>query len=100
MAEEDIPRSALDTARKWMLGSGFPLEMQTARAFRDRGFRVEQARYHRDPETQKLREVDVIATGANDGVALTFVLECKDSSAPWILLVGDQRFDRSFKFLE
>ena len=99
MAEDGI----LNHVKKFLEGSGYPLEMQVGRAFARKGFFVEQARHYVDVNTDTLRETDVIAvsqraTSLNAGMAwveLRLVIECKHSDKPWLLFAGDDRFTRS-----
>lgn len=75
----------------WINKSGFPLEMETAKAFRNAGFDVRQSATHLDPEEQKGREIDVLAQDPDFwGVVDTyFVVECKSSDKPWVVLMAD-----------
>jgi hypothetical protein len=77
----------LDEAKKWLTEQGFPLEMRTAKTFRNAGFEVKQAPLYADDEAGKWREIDLIALSP-DYVGLTqiaFTIECKSSKKPWIL---------------
>lgn len=73
---------------EWLLSQGYPLEMRVAASFRDNGFNVIQSHYYSDPQTNIMREIDVIAlhpdyTGCID---ISFVIECKVSKKhPWLL---------------
>ncbi len=84
-----------DQIRGWLRNQGYPLEMRTAAAFRDAGFRVVQSEYYHDPETSDWRECDVIADMSwklqPDGipVRVMFVVECKTSrEKPWLLFTS------------
>lgn len=75
----------------WINKTGFPLEMEAAKAFRNAGFEVRQSATHLDPEEQKGREIDVLAQDP-DWIGVTdiyFVIECKSSDKPWVVLVAD-----------
>lgn len=74
--------------RRWMLGTGFPLEMATAEAFRQAGFEVRQGSTYKDSETHKGREIDVVAVRPDilGAVEVGFVMECKSSKRPWVVL--------------
>jgi hypothetical protein len=83
----------LDEAKKWLTQQGFPLEMRTAKAFRNAGFDVQQAQLYADDETKKWREIDLIALSP-DYVGLTqiaFTIECKSSKNPWILFSSGEQ---------
>ncbi|WP_339727785.1 hypothetical protein [uncultured Gimesia sp.] len=84
---------------KWLAKSGYPLEMRVASAFRSVGFRVTQSTYLNDIETQKPREVDLIATwqqSVKNGwwMNVSFVIECKSTTnKPWVFFTGDATED-------
>jgi len=81
-------RNVISKIREWLAKQGYPLEMRTARIFREQGFDVIQSHYYNDPETGSQREIDVVAvwpeyTGA---LEISFSIECKTSSGkPWLL---------------
>lgn len=77
--------------QKWLESQGFPLEMRTAAEFKKAGFYVHQAGLYVDPETQKNREIDVEAIVANfEGlVQVRFIVECKTTTKPWVLLCSE-----------
>jgi hypothetical protein len=78
----------IEQIKTWLKEQGFPLEMQTATAFRRAGFEVTQANLFKDLDTGKSREIDVFAEH-RDYVGVTqiaFVVECKSSKKPWLLL--------------
>jgi hypothetical protein len=81
----------LDEARKWISEQGYPLEMRAARIFRDGGFDVQQAQLYTDQESEKRREIDLIAISP-DYVGVThvaFAIECKSSKKPWVLFTSN-----------
>lgn len=87
-----------DRIRKWLEEQGYPLEMRTAAALRDAGFRPIQSDYYRDIESQDWREIDVIGeqtwekrqTGSCN-VRIMFVIECKASrDKPWLLFTSSK----------
>jgi len=85
------------TVERWLARSGFPLEFETARAFRAAGFRAYQGLHYRDSGTSKQREVDVLAvreqmTSTPRPVRVTclWIVECKTISAPWVVLRSDR----------
>ncbi|MXG92063.1 hypothetical protein [Nocardioides flavescens] len=75
--------------RDWLTKTGFPLELRVAReARRSRAHWVEQSRGFVDPETEKVRETDVVvglgperSTQAN----VVVVAECKAKPVPFIV---------------
>lgn len=82
----------------WIQKGGFPFEMQVANAFLDAGFKVAQAIYYQDSDSNKTRETDIIAytyARVNDiWVVLTFVIECKSSKdKPWVIFSNPRVFN-------
>jgi hypothetical protein len=49
--------------KKWLVESDYPLlrEMEVAARFRRGGFGVSQSDFYVDPDTEKPREIDVVA---------------------------------------
>jgi hypothetical protein len=89
--------------REWLDTQGFTLEMRTASAFRAAGFEVRQSSYYLDPETAKGREIDVVARDPDvlGVVDITFIVECKSSKKPWVLLCSPDTvagYNRFFAF--
>ncbi len=76
----------------WLKKEGYPLEMKVADIFRRNGFGVDQSSYFIDPETGKMREMDVIATAIDkytSNINISWVIECKSSKKyPWILFTS------------
>jgi hypothetical protein len=94
-----------DYVDKWLTTQGFPLEFRTARALNAQGLRSLQGRYIRDPRTQQLREIDVLAglhLEKTDVVCrVSVVVECKWSREhPWILFTGDESTSREEQVLQ
>ena len=77
---------------QWMQCTGFPLEMEAAAAFREAGFDVRQAVTYSDPQLEKSREIDAVATdpGTLGVVEIHFAIECKASNKPWVVLCSDK----------
>jgi len=80
---------------EWLRSGGYPLEMQVAAAFRKSGFRTIQSEFYDDPDSGKLREIDIDASVqreiADTLVRVSFSVECKVSrDKPWVLFTtGD-----------
>jgi hypothetical protein len=81
----------LDKARKWILEQGYPLEMRTAKVFREAGFDVQQAQLYTDTESGKKREIDlfVIAPDYLGVTRIVFAIECKSAKKPWVLFTSN-----------
>jgi len=74
---------------EWLKTQGYPLEMEVAHIFKEAGFEVSSSEYYVDPEEQKPREIDVLASMSTQiqGILfqLTYVVECKSpKEAPWV----------------
>jgi hypothetical protein len=84
-----------DAVKAWLERSGFPLEMEAAVAFRQAGFEVRQSATFSDSQTDKAREIDVLASWPDflGIIDVSFVLECKASSKPWVVLTSDNAFE-------
>ena len=76
--------------KNWLESQGYPLEMKVASEFQKSGFDIQQSFYYMDPDTNKFREIDVIATkGLYTGKVfahIRFIIECKTSKRkPWVV---------------
>ena len=80
--------------KDWLLKGGFPLEMKFSNSLLKNNFEVAQSVYYQDHESGKFREIDIIASiceKINDIYThITFVIECKKSDKPWIVLKNDK----------
>jgi hypothetical protein len=93
----------LTKVQEWLDARGFTLEMRTASAFRAAGFEVRQASTYTDSVTGKDREIDVLAIDPDyiGVVQIQFVLECKRTKKPWVLLCSPntlRNYNRTFAF--
>lgn len=94
-------RKTLSTkVQEWLHKHGYPLEMTTAKTFADAGFYPDQSVYYRDPETDTPREIDVVAGHQGEYAdyfmfSVTFCIECKKSSKPWVVFVGPDKVGKS-----
>lgn len=79
----------------WLDGQGFSLEMKAASEFRKAGFFVRQSSHYLDIETGKSREIDVLASDwdITSNIQTDFVIECKSSKKPWVLLTSPYTID-------
>lgn len=76
--------------KSWLEKTGLPLELETASSLKKAGFAVEHSSVYSDPQSEKGREIDVIAY-TRDPVGMVHVygaVECKSSANPWIVLVN------------
>ena len=74
--------------KEWIEKTGFPLEMEAASAFDREGFEVIQSYIYADSQLEKSREIDVYARDPDVAgvIDIGFVLECKASTKPWVVL--------------
>src|SRR5437764_1147187 len=86
----------------WLATEGYPFELRVGRALHDAEWDVFHGRHYLDPDTAKLREIDVHAAfgpyvGDTRGlgmVSINLVIECKVTSAkPWIVFTSRQSDD-------
>ncbi|MBG0843204.1 hypothetical protein [Ectopseudomonas toyotomiensis] len=81
----------VDKFTEWLQKTGFPLEMEAADAFRQAGFDVRQSATYMDPQSEKGREIDVLAMDPDliGVIDISFVIECKSSEKPWVVFTSD-----------
>lgn len=88
--------------RAWLANEGYPFELRVGRTLHDADWDVFHGQHYLDPETGKLREVDVHAAfgpylGDTKGmgmVSVHLVCECKVSQGkPWIVFTSRQGDD-------
>jgi hypothetical protein len=85
----------------WIQKTGFPLEMEAAESFKNANFEVVQSFVYPDPQQNNGREIDVIAYDP-DWIGITdisFVLECKSSSKPWVIFTSKDTLPTRNKIL-
>ena len=95
--------AALPKVREWLEKTGFPLEMAAAASLRQAGFFVRQSSTYADPQTDKGREIDVLASDDDwlGDFETSFVIECKASRKPWVVLKSNDAlaaYNRLFAF--
>ena len=82
----------------WVKNEGYTLEMRVARIFQQSGFSVSRFEPYVDPESDDLREVDVVASVNRQfsgiEVFVTLFVECKYLSKPWVVFVSPRRLGR------
>ena len=88
---------------RWLKEQGYSLEMRVAQTFKQAGFEVSQSRRYVDPESNEIREIDVVASLSRQvaaiDVAVTLLVECKYSlEKPWVIFTSTRTFDPLFYF--
>lgn len=75
----------------WLERTGLPLELKVRSAFAQRAIKVRHSEPYRDPETNKAREIDVVASVhfEDSRISVHFVVECKASPNPWVVVSSD-----------
>jgi len=101
MSKEKIPIKG--KISKWLKSQGYPLEMKVSSSLRKQNFEVHQSWYYPDPETEKPREIDILALRSETyGIlGVEFLIECKHSKKPWVLFSSEQTlesYNRLFSF--
>jgi hypothetical protein len=95
ISEGRLNRRRVDAAgrvKSWLESCGFALEMRVARILQEAtGGRVIQGEHYRDPDTNELRETDLVLYYPRRIVpsvfGVTLVVECKDArEKPWVML--------------
>ena len=78
----------------WLEDQGYPLEMKVARAFAESDFEVRQSSFYTDPESNEVREIDIVCNSnyVIDAFYVYFVIECKSASKPWVLFTSENTF--------
>lgn len=76
--------------KNWILKNGYPFEMKVASLFQKNGFKISQSVLYKDSDTNKYREIDILAYHNKivNGVSFSFsfVIECKKSTdKPWLV---------------
>lgn len=77
--------------KKWLLDSGYPLELYVHKSLKSRSFGGNGAAFYEDPDTGIQREIDNVSSrsSSNSGrftAELQTVIECKKSDNPIVLL--------------
>lgn len=98
MNEQQRDVSLAERIQRSLERTGYPLELETARVLGGAGFDVVQSDYYKDPETDKYREIDVVAysssTVSRGELLVQIVVECKKSSNPWVVFSARRSADR------
>lgn len=84
--------------KNWILKNGYSFEMIVAKSFKKFAFNVSQSILYKDKNTEKYREIDIIAhinhEINNVWFNLTFVVECKKTiDKPWIVFKNKELFN-------
>jgi hypothetical protein len=83
LPDERSPQAVLE----WIRKQGYGVEHEAAAILSRAGFRSRQGLTYRDPRTEKVRDVDVVATPdfvRAGAVEVHVILECKRSEKAWI----------------
>ena len=81
--------------KNWIFKNGYPFEMKVASLFQKKDFKITQSILYKDSDTNKYRELDIIAYYGKlvNGVSFnfSFVIECKKSTdKPWLVFKNDK----------
>lgn len=77
----------------WLERTGLPLELDAVSRLQAAGFVVEHSPVFADPQSEKGREIDVVASTRDPlGLLYLFVVaECKATPNPWVVLVDPSK---------
>jgi hypothetical protein len=81
---------------QWLEKEGYPLEMRVASRLRENTkLTVRQGWHYTDPDSTQSREIDVVATADEvyGFAGVHFVIECKASTAPWVLFTSEHTME-------
>lgn len=81
--------------KNWIFKNGYPFEMKVANLFQKKDFKITQSILYKDIDTNKYRELDIIAYYGKivNGVSFnfSFVIECKKSTdKPWLVFKNNK----------
>lgn len=96
MSEQELSKRV----QSWVENTGLPLELDAKSAFKKAGFYVSHSTLYVDPETEKGREIDIVAYH-RDPIGLIqsyFVIECKASGDPWVVLTDLSEFPQPINY--
>lgn len=90
--------STVEAVKNWLDKSGFPLEMRVAKKLVEAKFGFRQGMYIDDPTESVSREIDIHAWKVIGSYPLriNFIIECKQSSKPFLLFKYPQMTGNSF----
>ncbi|WP_153065426.1 hypothetical protein [Xanthomonas campestris] len=88
------------SVRNWVEKTGLPLELYTKSVFSQADFSVTHSTLYEDTQSDKAREVDVVAYRRDSLglVQVNFVIECKASPSPWVVLTDRATFPRAIYY--
>ncbi len=97
----NAPAPLRDKVQNWLETQGYPLEMRAASIFRTAGFQVVQSDTYVDPESGKVREIDLVCSHDDRvGLASTkIVVECKSGDKPWIVFSSPHVLEKFNRYL-
>jgi hypothetical protein len=83
--------------------SGYPLEIKVALTLQSKGWHVLNQQGYIDPETNKWRAIDILATKSVElsesiyqTISLVLIIECKKIESPWVFWCRDKEPLRIF----
>lgn len=97
MADDVIPK-----IRDWMTNSGYNIELNVAQVFRTAGFSISQFEKFVDPESEEVRQIDLVAwmdeqlEGLN--IRFSIYIECKYMKTPWVIFSSPYRVNKFAHF--
>jgi hypothetical protein len=91
----------IKSIEEWLERAGYPLELAITKTLRELDFTCFKSMLYQDWESNKAREIDLIAEAAvfngDNYLQGTLVIECKKSTKPFVVLCDD---DETFRIGE
>ena len=86
-----MTKTLVEGIADWLNEGGYPLELYVAKTLRELGFFCSKSLFFSDAESQKAREIDVVASKSahnelKQSLVLKLVIECKKSSNAFVVL--------------
>src|ERR671928_1315389 len=86
-----MTKTLVEGIAEWLNEGGYPLELYVAKTLKELGFFCSKSLFFSDAESQKAREIDVVASKSvhnelKQTLFLKLVTECKKSSNAFVVL--------------
>jgi hypothetical protein len=94
-------KTSTKSVKEFLTKTGFILEMQIAEMLRDMKYSVTVSTSFYDYESNKKREIDIIATKKINEILLCLIIECKQSLVDdWIFICSNQKPRRYYNYIK
>ena len=87
--------------KKFLNKTGFILEMEVAEYLKTKGYKIDVNQYFLDHDSDKKREIDIVASKTINNIKLVMVIECKQkTSVDWIFVCSDKSPSRYYDYIK